>query len=101
MQMVIRRLRLLLYLTQQLLRSTKYFLTVTSGVTQADTIDTFDIGWVDEFASPTIPLDSYRETAPLVSLDVTGTISVDVQLTSDNPFRKGELEPLAAANRIN
>jgi hypothetical protein len=82
------------------IETTKYFLTVVSAVASAATIDTFDIGWVDEFASHTIPVDSYKETPPSVGLNVTGTISLDVQLTTDNPFRKGEGEPLAAAIRI-
>lgn len=67
--------------------STKYFLTLTS-VTPSATIgaDTMDIGWVDEFASQTIPLDSYRENAPTIGINVTGTISLDVQLTNDDVF---------------
>lgn len=70
--------------------STKYFKTLLS-VTPSATIgaDTFDIGWVDEFASQTIPLDFYREHAPLVGLQITGTISLDVQLTNNNPFEVG------------
>lgn len=67
--------------------STKYFLTLTSVVPSATIgADTMDIGWVDEFASKTIPLDWYREYAPLVSLNVTGTINLDVQLTNSNPY---------------
>jgi len=68
-------------------QSTKYFKTLTS-ITPSATIgaDTFDIGWVDEFATCTKVMDWYRETAPMVSLNVTGTCSLDVQLANDNPF---------------
>lgn len=59
--------------------TTKYYLTVTS-VTPSATIgaDTFDIGYVDEFVSATIPLDWRRNVPSHWFLDVTGTISVDV-----------------------
>jgi len=80
--------------------TTKYFLTVTSATASAATIDTFDIGWVDEFASKTIPVDGYRDIAPFVGLDVTGTISLDVQLTNDNPFLIGKTVGIDTANQI-
>jgi len=65
--------------------STKYFLTLTS-VTPSATIgaDTMDIGWVDEVASKTIPMPRYRETAPNLALNVTGTIAIHVDLTNDD-----------------
>lgn len=62
--------------------STKYFKTLTS-VTPSATIgaDTFDIGWVDEVASPTIMLNHHSSSNPLIQLDVTGTLSASVQVT--------------------
>lgn len=71
--------------------SSKYFLTLTSATPSA-TIgsDTFDIGWVDEIATKTIPLDYVQAEAPLISINVTGTISIDVQLTANDPQRFGD-----------
>lgn len=67
--------------------STKYFLTVTSvTISSPVATSTIDIGTVDEIATKTIPLDFYRQAAPLVSLNVTGTISIDIQLTNDDPW---------------
>lgn len=65
--------------------STKYFLTLTSVAISATIgADTFDIGWVDEFVSPTIYLDWRLDAASKWLLDVTGTINVDVQFTLDD-----------------
>ncbi len=61
--------------------STKYFKTLTSVVPSATIgADTMDIGWVDEFVSPTIGLD---RNAGIVGVNtiVTGTISYTVQQT--------------------
>lgn len=81
--------------------STKYFLTLTTVVPSATIgADTMDIGWVDEFASKTIPLDFYREIPPLVSLNVTGTISLEVQLTNSDVLLKGKVDDIPAANRF-
>jgi len=67
--------------------STKYFLTVSNIVTSLGVpSSTVSVGTVDEVASSTIPLDWYATEAPVVQLDVTGTISVDVQVTIQNPF---------------
>lgn len=62
--------------------SSKYFLTLdtiaVSGTLGADTVDA---GWVDEVATKTYPLN-WRLNAPSnFFLDVTGTLSVDVQFT--------------------
>lgn len=62
--------------------SLKYFKTLStiavSGTLGADTVDA---GWVDEVASETFPLN-WRLNAPsYYFLDVTGTVSVDVQFT--------------------
>jgi hypothetical protein len=74
--------------------STKYFLTVTSvAITGGDTNDTVSMGTVDEVATKTYPLDHNAETAATVQLDVTGTISVDVQVTLQNPYDQNSAAP--------
>jgi len=65
------------------IETTKYWLTVTSGTTQADTIGTFDIGWVDEIATQTIPLNYRHTEAAAFAADVTGTINYTVEETLD------------------
>ena len=57
------------------IESTKYFKTVNSAVTDAATVGVVDIGWVDEFVSPTVRLDEQFQSN--WQLDVTGTISID------------------------
>ena len=58
------------------IETTKYFKTVTSATTGANaTINTVDIGWVDEFVSPSIPLDEKFQSN--WHIDLTGTISID------------------------
>lgn len=67
--------------------STKYFLTLTTVVPSATIgADTMDIGWVDEFASKTIPLDHHAYNAATVQVTVTGTINFDVETTTEDPF---------------
>lgn len=65
--------------------STKYFLTLTTIVPSA-TIgsDTMDIGWVDEVASITYPLNRHADTGALCQLDLTGTANFTVQVTTEN-----------------
>lgn len=65
--------------------STKYFLTLTTVVPSA-TIggDTMDIGWVDEVASKTFPLNYNASTANTYCVDVTGTINYTVQECFDD-----------------
>jgi hypothetical protein len=60
--------------------TTRYFKRVDSIESENDiSTATLDVGFVDEFVSPTIPLD-WRINAPSRwFLDVTGTINVDVQ----------------------
>lgn len=59
--------------------STKYFLTLTTVAVSATIgADTFDIGWVDEWTTPAITLDWRRNVPSNWFLDVTGTISLDV-----------------------
>lgn len=64
--------------------STLYFLTLTS-VTPASTwgADTADIGWVDEFATPTLNLNWGAEDVAAVHAGVTGTIDFTIQQTFD------------------
>lgn len=64
--------------------STKYFKTLTSATPSATIgVDTFDIGWVDEFVSGAIMLDSASElNGALVQVDITGTINWTMQVTA-------------------
>lgn len=65
------------------IETTKYFKTVTSATTGANaTIDTVDIGWVDEFVSQSIRLDENYQSN--WQLDVTGTISIDTDFLVKN-----------------
>lgn len=65
--------------------SAKYFLTLTTATPSATIgADTFDFGWVDEVASPTIPLNWKIDAASKWVLDVTGTINVDVQFAIED-----------------
>ncbi len=62
----------------------KYFKTVTEASTGALAVaGVFDIGWVDEVASKTYPLDSRRDVPSNYQLDVTGTINVSLVFTMD------------------
>lgn len=64
--------------------STGYFLTLTSATPSATIgADTFDIGWVDEFATKTIPID-WRGGQAALDINVTGTINYSVQETFDD-----------------
>jgi len=74
----------------QTVESAKYFLTVSS-ITWSATLGAHevDIGWVDEFATRTIPLDYYRTYAPSVSCDLTGTANFDVEVTYSDVFASG------------
>ena len=47
--------------------------------------ETVDIGWADEVASPTIPLEIYLQgDRPSVQVTVTGTIGFDVEVTNSD-----------------
>lgn len=67
--------------------SSLYFMTLTSATPSATIgADTFDIGWVDEFVTKTIPLD-WRAGSALLRVTVTGTINYDLEQTlSDIQF---------------
>lgn len=73
--------------------STKYFKTLTSATPSATIgADTFDLGWVDEFASQTIPLNWRADTPPIVQVVVTGTINFDIEGTLQD-FRADPVAP--------
>lgn len=67
--------------------STEYFLTLTSATPSATIgADTFDIGWVDEFVTNTIPLN-WRGGRGALRITVDGTINYDLENTlSDIQF---------------
>ena len=68
--------------------TSKYFLTVTSATASAATIDTMDVGWVDEFVSKTIVLNHYANVAATAQIIVTGTINFGIETTLENPIQK-------------
>jgi hypothetical protein len=63
------------------IETTKYWLSVTSGTTDAATVGTFDIGWVDEVMTKTLPLNYRAHEAATHAVDVTGTIDYTIQET--------------------
>ena len=78
--------------TSATVESTGYFKTLTSATPSATIgADTFDIGWVDEVATPTYMLNKYNRTAPNIHVDVTGTISFTVQ-ECFRDLQRGEAE---------
>jgi hypothetical protein len=79
--------------------SAGYFLTLTSA-TPSETIgaDTFDIGWVDEVATKSIPLDWRSDVTAAVNVDVTGTLNFTVQYTLDDIQRPGQAPRSAHQN---
>lgn len=64
--------------------STSYFLTVTS-ITPDATLgsDEVDIGWVDEFVTPTLAINYHASEVSLRTV-VTGTINYDMEQTFDS-----------------
>ena len=71
--------------------STGYFKTLTSATPSATIgADTFDIGWVDEVSTQTIPLDRRSDVAAAINVDVTGTIDFTVQQTFDDVQVNGQ-----------
>lgn len=66
--------------------TSSYFKTVVS-ITASSTLgaNTMDVGWVDEFVGPTVPLDWRRNVPSRYFLDVTGTISLDVDFLVQDP----------------
>lgn len=65
--------------------SSGYFKTLT-GVSASATLgaNTLDIGWVDEIASKTIPINYVGQIAATIAVDVTGTVDFTVQETFDD-----------------
>ena len=79
--------------------STKYFKTLTSATPSATIgADTFDIGWVDEFASQMIPLNWRSNTPATIQVVVTGTINFDVEATLQD-FRGDTSAPFTFADQ--
>src|SRR3990167_9064932 len=67
--------------------STKYFLTLASATVDVTLgSDTVDFGWVDEFASQTIPLNHYAGVPPTIEVNLTGTAGYDIEVSMRNPF---------------
>lgn len=68
--------------------STKYFKTLTSVLAPSGIgSETVDIGWTDDAVSPTWVPDFKQQFFSIgIGLDVSGTISVDVQHTFDDIF---------------
>ena len=61
--------------------STKYFLTLTTATPSATiSTDTFDFGWVDEWASEDIPLNPENPTLPMFAAVQTGTMNWDIEV---------------------
>lgn len=73
--------------TSATVESTSYFMTLTSATPSATIgADTFDIGWVDEFVTKTIPLN-WRGGPGALRITVGGTINYDLENTiSDIQF---------------
>jgi len=64
--------------------SSKYWLTLTSATPSATIgADTFDIGWVDEFTTPTLAINHRGDNSAL-NVFVSGTINYDIQQTFDD-----------------
>jgi hypothetical protein len=64
--------------------SAGYFLTLESATPSATIgADTFDIGWVDEFSTRTIPLN-WRGADVALNVTVSGTIDYTIQQTFDD-----------------
>ncbi len=64
--------------------SAKYWLTLTSATPSATIgADTFDIGWVDEFATATYPIN-WRGGNAALDVNVSGTINYDIEQTFDD-----------------
>lgn len=64
--------------------SSLYWLTLTSATPSATIgVDTFDIGWADEFAAKTLPVD-WRSGEASLDVNVTGTINYDIEQSFDD-----------------
>jgi hypothetical protein len=66
--------------------TTKYFKSISAVAADATLgANTLDIGWVDEFVSPTIPLDWRRNVPSRWFADQTGTITWSIDFAIEEP----------------
>jgi len=78
--------------------SAGYFLTLTSATPSATIgADTFDIGWVDEISTQTIPVNWRCDVGPRIGVDVTGTIDYTVNEAYENVQVEGQSAIQAAS----
>lgn len=71
--------------------SAGYFLTLTSATPSATIgADTFDIGWVDEVRTQSIPTNWRADVGARIGVDVTGTIDYTVNETYENVQVEGQ-----------
>jgi len=78
------------------IESTLYFKTIDSTITtDAATIGTVDVGWVDEVSTKTFPLNRHSATGAHVQVDVTGTIDFSVQITNKSLAAGADQDTLA------
>ena len=70
--------------TTSAVTSSKFFKTLTSFTNATVGSETIDIGWADEVASKTYPLDVYLPYPPTVQADVTGTLNFDIEVTNSD-----------------
>ena len=77
--------------------STKYFKTITSIAVDAACAGNISVGTVDEFVTPTIPLNYNNEGGATVSIEgISGTIDVSVEQTFSNVFQPADIVYFAA-----
>ena len=68
--------------TANAVTSAKYYSSVTSVLAATLGAETVDIGWVDEFASKTIPLEIYTDSGNAsCQVGLTGTANFDIEGT--------------------
>ena len=72
--------------TTNAVTSSNYFKTLTAVTNATVGSETIDVGWADEVASQTIPLDYYVSSPPVIQVNVTGTLNYDVEVTAQNPY---------------
>jgi hypothetical protein len=70
--------------------TTKYFKTLTT-ISASATIGgaTLNVGWVDEVASQTIPLDHFSRVPASVEIDITNAMNFDIEVSMRNPWDTG------------
>lgn len=71
--------------TTNAVTSVKHFKTLTQVLAPSGIgSETVDIGWADEVAGPTIPLDVYANNPLTVHAQVVGTLNYDIEVTGKN-----------------